>query len=108
MGRLATTRRGASDDSTGGAAVTRAAPKLAINRRLERKPLDQAVVVRFVERQGGTPIIEGSRATFLWRGHADRVSVRHRVVGLPDPLDLRHVKHTDLWYVSTEIPEGSR
>ena len=89
-------------------AMTRAATKLAINRLLERKPLDGASIDRFVERHGGAPVIEGSRATFLWRGHADEVSVRHRVVGLPDPLRLRHVKDTDLWYVTTDIPEGSR
>ena len=89
-------------------AMTRAATKLAINRLLERKPLDGASIDRFIERHGGAPVIEGSRATFLWRGHADEVSVRHRVVGLPDPLRLRHVKDTDLWYVTTDIPEGSR
>ena len=87
--------------------MSRAASKLAINRLLDRKPLDGAAIDRFIERHGA-PIIEGSRATFLWRGHADEVSVRHRVVGLPDPLRLRHVKDTDLWYVSTDIPEGSR
>ena len=32
------------------------------------------------------PIIEGERATFLYRGDVDEVWVRHRVVGLPDPL----------------------
>jgi enterochelin esterase family protein len=91
--------------------VTRAATKLAINRLIERKPLDDAAVDRFVERLvagGGAPIIEGSRATFLWRGDADEVSVRHRVVGLADPLVLRRVKGTHLWYVTTDIPEGSR
>ena len=89
--------------------MTRAAPKLAINRLIERKPLDDAAIDRFIERLaagGGAPIIEGSRATFLWRGHADEVSVRHRVVGLPDPLRLRHVKETDLWYVSTGYRSG--
>jgi enterochelin esterase-like enzyme len=91
--------------------MSRAASKLAINRLLDRKPLDHETIDRFIDRLlngGGAPIIEGSRATFLWRGHADEVSVRHRVVGLPDPLRLRHVKDTDLWYVSTDIPEGSR
>ena len=34
--------------------------------------------------------------------------MRHRVVGLPDPLPLRRVTDTDLWYVTTELPEGSR
>lgn len=71
--------------------MTRAATKLAINRLLDRKPLDGPAVDRFLERLvtgGGAPIIEGSRATFLWRGHADEVAVRHRVVGLADPLVL--------------------
>jgi enterochelin esterase-like enzyme len=91
--------------------MTRAATKLVINRLLDRKPLDDHAVDRFIERLangGGAPIIEGSRATFLWRGHVDEVSVRHRVVGLADPLRLRRVPDTDLWYVTTEIPEGSR
>lgn len=81
--------------------------KLAINRLVERYPLDAASIDRFLQRNGA-PIIEGTRATFLWRGEADEVLVRHRVVGLPDPLALRRVKDTDLWYVTAEIPEGSR
>src|SRR5689334_13184572 len=87
--------------------MTRAATKLAINRLLERKPLDAATIDRFLERHA-VPVIEGPRATFLWRGHADEVAVRHRVVGLADPLPLRRVRDTDLWYVTTDIPEGSR
>ena len=30
------------------------------------------------------------------------------MVGLPDPLPLRRIRDTDLWYVTTEMPEGSR
>ena len=56
----------------------------------------------------GRPIIEGERATFLCRGDADEVWVRHRVVGLPDPLRLRRIPDTDLWYVTIELPGGSR
>jgi enterochelin esterase family protein len=81
--------------------------KLAINRLLERRPLDHARVDRFIARFG-SPIVEGRRATFLWRGEADEVLVRHRVVGLEDPLRLKHVPDTDLWYVTIEVPEGSR
>ena len=44
---------------------------------------------RPVRGRHGSPIIEGERATFLFRGEADAVSVRHRVVGLPDPLVMR-------------------
>jgi enterochelin esterase family protein len=81
--------------------------KLAINRLIDRRPLDSAVIDRFVDRHGA-PIVEGDRATFLWRGVADQVLVRHRVVGWPDPLPLRQIRDTDLWYVTTELPAGSR
>ena len=83
------------------------ARKLAINRLLERRPLDSARVDRFIARFG-SPIVEGRRATFLWRGEADEVHVRHRVVGLEDPLRLKHIPDTDLWYVTIELPESSR
>jgi enterochelin esterase-like enzyme len=81
--------------------------RLAVNRLMDRRPLDAAAIDRFLERHGG-PIVEGARATFLWRGEADEVLVRHRVVGLPDPLPLRRIPDTDLWYATTELPEGSR
>jgi enterochelin esterase-like enzyme len=81
--------------------------RLAVNRLMDRRPLDAAAIDRFLDRHGG-PIVEGARATFLWRGEADEVLVRHRVVGLPDPLPLRLIRDTDLWYATTELPEGSR
>lgn len=34
--------------------------------------------------------------------------VRHRVVGLPDPLRMRRVGASDLWAVTTVLPVGSR
>jgi enterochelin esterase family protein len=80
--------------------------KLAINRLLER-PVDQARAERFVTKHG-SPIVEGSRATFLWVGEADEVFVRHRVQGLADPLAMRRVPHTSLWYVSIDMPPESR
>ena len=80
--------------------------RLAINRLLER-PVDQARAERFVAKHG-SPIVEGPRATFLWVGEADEVHVRHRVQGLPDPLAMRRVPHTSLWYVSIDMPPESR
>ena len=32
----------------------------------------------------------------------------HDLVGLADPLRLRRIKDTDLWYTTTAMPEGSR
>ncbi|MDF2090716.1 alpha/beta hydrolase-fold protein [Knoellia sp. 3-2P3] len=81
--------------------------RMAINRLRERLPVDGAAVDRFVSRHG-SPIVEGERATFLFRGEVDGVYVRHRVVGLPDPLEMRRLEGTDLWAASTVLPEGSR
>jgi enterochelin esterase family protein len=88
-------------------APKRAPRKLAINRLRERPHLDAEMIDRFTKKYR-SPIIEGERATFLFRGHADEVRVRHRVVGLPDPLPLRRIRDTDLWAVTTELPQGSR
>src|SRR2546423_1870553 len=82
--------------------------RLAVNRLRDRlATADAGAVDRFLQRHSA-PIIEGRFATFLWRGDADEVMVRHRVVGLPDPLPLRRLSDSDLWYVTIELPEGSR
>ena len=81
--------------------------KLAINRLKERQPLDGAAVDRFVERHQ-FPLIEGDRATFAFRGHADEVLLRHWIVGLPSAIPLRRLHDTDLWYVVLELPANSR
>ena len=87
--------------------MTTATRRLAINRLKERRPLDTATVDRFLQRSP-VPIVEGRHCTFLFRGEADEVWVRHRVTGLPDPLPLRRLRGVDLWSVVLELPEGSR
>ncbi len=87
-----------------GPAVSR---KLAINRLRDRRPLDPAMVDRFLAHHA-VPIIEGARCTFLYRGEADSVSLVHRVVGLPGRIPLRRLHRTDLWYAVVELPAGSR
>ncbi|MDN5803861.1 MAG: enterochelin esterase [Microlunatus sp.] len=81
--------------------------KLAINRLREQKELDDQTLHRFVERHE-LPVIEGTKATFVAWHHADEVFLRHRVVGIDDPLPLRRIEHTDFWYVVVEIPPDSR
>lgn len=81
--------------------------RLAINRLRDRSPLDAAAIDRFLGRHG-SPIVEGERGTFLFRGEADEVRVRHRVVGLLDPLPMKRIPDTDLWAVTTVLPNGSR
>ena len=81
--------------------------RLAINRLRERRPLDEAAVDRFVGRQT-FPIVEGRRCTFCWRGDADEVWVRHRIVGQPQQVPMRRLGDTSLWFAMLEVPEGSR
>ncbi|MPZ72253.1 MAG: enterochelin esterase [Nitriliruptorales bacterium] len=81
--------------------------KLAINRLRERRPVDAQAVDRFIERHV-FPIVEGDRATFVYRGDADEVLLRHWIVGLPSAIPLRRVHDSDLWYLVLELPERSR
>ena len=68
-----------------GPAVSR---KLAINRLRERRPLEPAMVDRFLARHD-VPIVEGARCTFVYRGEADQVRLVHRTFGLPERILLR-------------------
>lgn len=54
------------------------------------------------------PLVEGRDVTFVYRGYVDRVFLRHFVYGLPSTVPFRRVGDTDLWYVTVEIPPGSR
>ena len=54
------------------------------------------------------PLVEGPDCTFLFRGHADAVFVDHAVVGLPQPLEMRRLRRSDLWHASIELPPGAR
>ncbi len=54
------------------------------------------------------PIVEGRCVTFLFRGRADAVRLRHWIYGLTTDDDLRRIPGTDLWYLVMELPEGSR
>jgi enterochelin esterase-like enzyme len=54
------------------------------------------------------PLVEGIACTFLFRGHADAVAVEHGVVGLAQPLPMRRLGRSDLWFVTVELPPGSR
>jgi len=54
------------------------------------------------------PIAEGGKVTFLFRGQADEVRLRHWVYGLASAEPLHRIPGTDLWYHVLELPEGSR
>lgn len=54
------------------------------------------------------PIVEGSRCTFVWRGQADRVTLKHWIFGLPQMQTFHRLGGTDLWTLTVELPARSR
>ena len=79
--------------------------KLAIN-ELRAGPVDHAAVDAFLARHE-VPVVEGSTCTFLFRGHADQVAVRHRIVNQPQHVPMKQLEGTDLWFVTIELPPVS-
>jgi enterochelin esterase family protein len=83
------------------------AETLAIDRLLADAPPDEAALAAFLERHE-FPLNEGRSTTFVFRGEADKVLLRHWIWGLPGTLPFRRVPETDLWFLIEELPSGSR
>jgi enterochelin esterase-like enzyme len=54
------------------------------------------------------PIVEGNAITFVWRGDAEAVHLKHWVFGLPSSQQLARVDGTDVWQLTLQLPAGSR
>lgn len=54
------------------------------------------------------PLVEGKNATFVWRGDADEVRLRHFIFGLETSQPLATIPGTNLWTIDIEIPPRSR
>ncbi|MBM4375431.1 MAG: DUF3327 domain-containing protein [Deltaproteobacteria bacterium] len=54
------------------------------------------------------PLVEGTAATFVWRGEAHEVKLRHFIYGLETAQPLARVEGTDLWWLTIEVPPRSR
>jgi len=54
------------------------------------------------------PIVEGEAITFVHRGDAEAVHLKHWVYGLPSSQQLGRIEGTDLWFLTLELPAGSR
>jgi enterochelin esterase-like enzyme len=81
--------------------------RLAIRALEEESPLDAAAVDRFLGAHT-FPLIEGPSVTFVWRGEAEAVNLRHFVFGLPSVQPFARLAGTDLWWLILELPERSR
>jgi enterochelin esterase family protein len=54
------------------------------------------------------PIVDGPAITFVWRGEAQAVHLKHWVFGLPSSQQLARVEGTDVWHLTLELPPESR
>ena len=54
------------------------------------------------------PLVEGPAITFVYRGDAEAIHLKHWVFGLPSSQQLARVEETNLWYLTFELPPGSR
>jgi enterochelin esterase family protein len=80
--------------------------KLAIHQLLDSEP-DNAALDAFLEGRE-VPIVEGTSVTFLYRGRADAVELRHFIYGLPSSQPFHRIPGTDGWYCTQSLPEASR
>ncbi len=81
--------------------------RLAIRELEDRAARDPGAVDAFVAGHE-FPLVEGTSVTFVWRGEADAVNLRHWVYGLPSSQAFHRIPGTDLWYHILELPAGSR
>ncbi len=80
--------------------------RLAIEELARSHPSPDAIT-RFLAKHT-FPLVEGSSVTFVYRGDADAVNLRHWVFGLESSQALHRVEGTNLFYLVIELPERSR
>lgn len=68
---------------------------------------DRATIEAFLAERS-FPLVEGTRATFAYRGEAHEVSLQHWIYGLEASQAFERLEGTDLWFLVMEIPARSR
>jgi enterochelin esterase family protein len=54
------------------------------------------------------PLVDSDGVTFVYRGTADAVRLRHWIYGLPTAESLEALGTHDLWFLRLDLPRGSR
>lgn len=75
---------------------------------LRRAEVGGAAAVQAFLDEHTFPMVEGGSVTFVYRGAADAVRLRHWIYGLPSSMPLQRVAGSDLWALVIELPHGSR
>ncbi|MBA2661661.1 MAG: esterase family protein [Bradymonadaceae bacterium] len=64
--------------------------------------------IRAFFRANTFPLVEGGAITFVWRGEAQEVRLRHWVFGLASSQNLARIAKTDVWHLTMPLPPASR
>lgn len=80
---------------------------LAIRRFARSWSGDAGAIDRFLA-EHSFPLREGTTATFVYRGSAQEVHLRHWIYGLESTLAFTRMADSDLWYLVLELPAESR
>jgi enterochelin esterase-like enzyme len=54
------------------------------------------------------PLVDGLRVTFVYRGEADAVNLRHWIFGLESSQPFERIEATQVWHLTIDLPERSR
>jgi len=74
---------------------------------LAASPPDMTKIDAFLDGQA-IPLVEGNSVTFVYRGAADAINLRHWIFGLPSSQAFARVEGTELWHLTIDLPERSR
>jgi enterochelin esterase-like enzyme len=70
-------------------------------------PLTPSAIDRFIATHQ-FPLVEGNAITWIYRGAAEAVHLKHWVYGLPSSQSLQRIDGSDLWFLTLDLPAGSR
>jgi enterochelin esterase-like enzyme len=79
----------------------------AIQALRERAASDPAAIDAFIA-EHDLPLAEAPLYTFVYRGPADAVRLRHWIFGLTASQPFERIPGSDFWYRTVEIPDDSR
>jgi enterochelin esterase-like enzyme len=82
-------------------------PSLAIRTLLQDGRPSRPMIDAFIAAHE-FPLLEGDLATFVWRGSADALRLRHFIYALESDVPFLRVQGTDFWHCSLTLPRGSR
>jgi enterochelin esterase family protein len=77
-------------------------------RELERAGAPAPAAIEAFLARHDFPLVEGTSVTFVWRGEADAVRLRHWIHGLSSSQPFVRIAGSDLWTLALELPAGSR